>query len=359
MADSVGTLKTNVIANASGFIAGMNQAAAAAKSGVARIKQSFAGVTGALGKAGINLPGEVSGLAGGLMSPGMMGAGAVGALYSTQQMFASQAKEMQHSAARMGMGVEQYQEFSRAAYKSGASTEMAAAGLVKMRQAVFQANTGNTQLTNTFRLMGTSAQQLMRMDSAEQFEAIAKGLSKISNTNVRAGIERELFGKSGSQLDPMLMNVGQGGLKKYQKWHDLTGGDAQVLAETKNSFTKEMPAMARKAAAGIQSWLNADFAEVVGWAHGRMGAGADYLKDLDIQDSMRKANSKRSLDAGMPESTHAFAPLALAGTQAGAEASLGWQFNIGDKLDKTNELLQGIYDRNGGSGTAGEVQGGI
>ena len=150
------------------------------------------------------MPSGLGGMMGGLSNPGMMGLGAAAGAYATMQAFAGQAKEMEHAAARMGVGVEQYQELERAARKSGLSIDETAGGLRKMQTAIFGAMKGGKDLTNTFHALGIDTRKLAHLDAAGQLEEVAKGLAKIQNTTVRRGLETEIFGREGANMDPML-----------------------------------------------------------------------------------------------------------------------------------------------------------
>ena len=344
---TVARLRFDTTVSNGGLRSGMNQAAEIVKSGVGKIGASlsrFGGFGGAFGgvagKLGLSMPGELGGLMGGMANPGMMGLGAAGGLYATVQAFAAKAKELQLSSSKLGIGVEQYQQLERAAKKSGLSIEETAGGMNRMRRAVFEANSGNKSLANTFKTLGINSQRLMQMDAGQQIEAIAQGLSKIGNANQRRGVEEQIFGRSGGEMDPMLMQLGRGGgLGQFKKWYDLSGSEARILAEQKNSVGKDVPGIAQKVAAIWGRDLNTVASEVGGWMHGHMGGGREYLKDQDTIDSIEKHKSA-ALSAPVDTQLHGFGGMAMQGSQAAYELQMAEKYGVVEAQDRTNDLLE-------------------
>lgn len=342
MADSVGTLKTNVTANAAGFVAGIGQAAAAAAGGTSKIKASFAALGGLGGKLGISAGGMgLEGLMGGITSPGMMGLGAVGGIYTTIQGFAGKAKEMIRDSAKMGTTVEQYQQLARVGRQSGISIEETTGGLRKMRMAIYGANQGNKELANTFQSLGLNSRKLMRMNAGDQMEAIAKGLARITNQTERQGLETKIFGRTGAALDPMLLNIAGGGLAKHRRWYDMDASSAQAMAEQKQGWTKELP----DAAAGIFAGAAAGW-KILGAYLGDKFAGgsstlADEAKQLDTAARMQQERGRGGAPAA-DTGLHAFAGLAMAGSQEAYQSTIAWQRGL---QEKQTELLQELVNQ--------------
>ena len=350
---TVARLKFDTIVNNSGLKQGMAQAAQVTKGGMGQIGSmlsssgGFGKLGGIAGNLGISMPTQMSGLMGGLggLGGGLMGGlGAAAGLYATAQAFASQAKTMQMDSAKLGMGVEQYQELSRVASRSGTDIETVSASLQKMRNSVFQANKGNTSLSNTFRSLGLNANELSRMDSGTQLEKVAGALSKVGNANTRLGIERELFGRSGGNLDPMLMNIGNGGLDRHKSWTDWSQTDVRVLAASKQNFTKDIPKAAGKFWAGVVSGFEGIGAEIGGWTQGHTGGREQYYRDQKTLDSMERAKTRDSLGSANAVDTgpRAFGQLAMQGSQEAYAASAAWQYGLQEKGDQQLEFLAQI-----------------
>ena len=224
-ADStIARLKFDTTVSNSGLRSGMAEARQIVQTGVGRIGaelSKFGGFGGIAGKMGFSMPsfGGLGGLSG-LAGPGAImgaGVGAAAAIYGSMQESAQFARGLQLSAEASGLNVEQYQELARASRKSGLSIEETVGGLHHLEYAVFQAGKGNKGLTDTFKRLGLSSDRLKAMNAGEQLEAVAKGLSNISNVTERHGVERELFGREGVSMDPMLQRLGgSGGLSAFK-----------------------------------------------------------------------------------------------------------------------------------------------
>ena len=266
---TVARLKFDTTVSNAGLCAGMVQARQIVESGVGQIGAAlskfggFGGIGGAIGgfssKMGLSMPGQLGGLMGGFASPGAMGlAGGAAGIFALMQENASFARNLRLSSESMGVTTLEYQELSCAAKQSGLSIDETAGGLRRLQNAIYQANKGNKGLTDTFKRLGLSSQQLSNLSGGEQLEAIAKGLAKISNVTERRGLETEVFGREGAAMDPMLMRIGQGkgGLGAFRSWHDLRASDTKILEEQHLALHVDTPAAIRQVQARAGRAIN-------------------------------------------------------------------------------------------------------
>ena len=71
-----------------------------------------------------------------------------------------------------------------------------------------------------------------------------------------------------------------------------------------------------KAAAWAGKTYNTVGAEIGGWLHGRMGGGADYLRDQDIIDSQAKAARMAALAGPTDTGIRQLGELSMYGSQS-------------------------------------------
>jgi Lambda phage tail tape-measure protein (Tape_meas_lam_C) len=165
------------------------------------ITSSMSGLTGALGEAGI-----AAGLAGGAIAAlGLAGAGI--AVFA-----AKSADEFHEMSEKTGVSVEALSSLSYAAKQAGVSTETLVGGLEKMNKSVFAASTASVGAVNAYTRLGVSVKdagnnirptQDILVDLADKFQ-------KMGDTPARGALAMQLFGKSGAEMVPFLIQGKEG-----------------------------------------------------------------------------------------------------------------------------------------------------
>lgn len=123
---------------------------------------------------------------------------------------------------RLGIATEQLTRFQYAAQLSGSSSEGLAKGLEYMQRAIGKAGMGLRETAEAFRQIGLTAADLKRMNTAEQFKAIADGISRTGDSALRAEVMVRIFGESGAALQNMMLR-GRAGLEALGKEADQLG----------------------------------------------------------------------------------------------------------------------------------------
>ncbi len=138
-----------------------------------------------------------------MLSAGMA---AVGGLLGASGVFASMGDRVAKASQRTGIGVERLSELAYAAEQSGADLETLEAGVRRMQKTIAEAAGGSESAQEALANLGLSIQQLAGLSPDRQFMLIADRLAKIANPTERAAAAMELFGRSGTQLLPMIAN---------------------------------------------------------------------------------------------------------------------------------------------------------
>ncbi|GAB6188017.1 phage tail tape measure protein [Thermopirellula anaerolimosa] len=142
-----------------------------------------------------------------MLSAGMA---AVGGLLGASGLFASMGDRVAKASQRTGIGVERLSELAYAAEQSGADLATLEAGLRRMQKTIAEAAGGSESAQEALANLGMSIQQLAGLSPDRQFMLIADRLAKIANPTERAAAAMELFGRSGTQLLPMIANGAAG-----------------------------------------------------------------------------------------------------------------------------------------------------
>ena len=143
---------------------------------------------------------------------------------------------------RTGIAVEELSRFKFAAEQSGSSIQSVENGLRKMANAIQDLERGGANVTQTMTDLGLSAADLTGKTQTEQFMTFAEALSGIEDPGRRAALTMDIFGKSGSELIPLLQE-GAGGFQALSDESDALGGtvtklQAKLGAELTDAFNR-------------------------------------------------------------------------------------------------------------------------
>jgi hypothetical protein len=131
-------------------------------------------------------------------------------------VFSRMGDEMAKASDRTGVQVEALSELAYAADQSGTSLSGLETGLKKSAKLMHEAKDGSKEAHKTISRLGLSVAQLEKMRPDQRFEAFADAISRIKDPGERAAMAMEVFGKSGTELLP-LMKEGAAGIQALRK----------------------------------------------------------------------------------------------------------------------------------------------
>lgn len=141
----------------------------------------------------------------------MGGAAAVGAaaaafapLLNAAKQFADVGSKLDDMSQRTGAAVEGLSALGYAAKQSGTSIDAVEGGIKRAQKAIVEAANGSKDLTAAFQSLNLDVGQLLQMSPDAQFQAIAAAVGRIENPTQRAAMAMQLFGKSGTELLPLM-----------------------------------------------------------------------------------------------------------------------------------------------------------
>ena len=139
---------------------------------------------------------------------GVMGAGlAITAPFAASLgIFAEMGGALEDMSSRTGISVGALTELEFAANQTGASMENVEVSIKKMQKAVAEANDGNKAAMETFADLGVSLEELKSLTPDQQFARIGAAIAKIQDPAKKTNAALSIFGKSGTQLLPMIQN---------------------------------------------------------------------------------------------------------------------------------------------------------
>jgi hypothetical protein len=124
----------------------------------------------------------------------------------TQAMQAAGA--LNDTAIKTGLSIDALQRLQFAATLSGGSLEGVSGAVARMQKALVGAEEGGKEAVAALDRLGLSAQQILTLSPDKQFEAIAQKIASIQDPAERTTAAMALFGRSGAELMPLLVNIG-------------------------------------------------------------------------------------------------------------------------------------------------------
>lgn len=136
--------------------------------------------------------------------------------------FAEAGSELNDMSERTGASVEGLSALKYAAQQTGADVGSLETGFKKMGQTLANAAEGSDQAKESLQKVGVSVSDLQGLSPEEQFAKIADGISQIGDPAKRTAAAIDIFGKSGTDLLPIL-NGGSEGLAAFRERAEALG----------------------------------------------------------------------------------------------------------------------------------------
>jgi hypothetical protein len=131
-----------------------------------------------------------------------------------------------------------------------------------MSDTMYQAAQGSDSAVAAFKSLGLSVGELRSMAPDEAFTKLASAVASVEDPFLRAGVAKDVFGKQGTQLLPLLADGADGLEKMRQEARDLgitMGGDA---AAASNKFNDVLSKLGRSVT-GVQFALGSAFLPII------------------------------------------------------------------------------------------------
>ena len=133
-----------------------------------------------------------------------MGAGIVGPIFASAAAFANVGSALFDMSKRTGVATESLSVLQFAAEQTGTDMGGVETALKKMQKAIFAAGSGSKEAAEALAMVGLSAGDLEGLSADQQMGKIADGLMAIEDPGARAAVAMKIFGKSGTDILPML-----------------------------------------------------------------------------------------------------------------------------------------------------------
>lgn len=150
-----------------------------------------------------------------------MGAAITGAIGFSVKAWAAAGDQVAKMAKRTGLGTAALSELKYAAEISGTSLSAVELATKNMSRVMLDASDGLETAERSFKRLGINVKDLKQLKPEEQFLKIAGAIADISDPTTRAGAALDIFGRSGTDLLPLLQEGSDGMAKLRQEAQDL------------------------------------------------------------------------------------------------------------------------------------------
>ena len=180
-------------------------------------------------KAGAASSGGLTRFGGALKTAGLAAAGlgiaaaGAAAAFGVQSVrkFAQAGDEIHKMAIRTGFSAETLSELRHAAALSGTDLQTLERGVARMQRTLGDASEGTGAAVDALGKLGLKYEDLAGLNPEQQFETIAARLADMEDPTLRAATAQEIFGRSGTNLLPMLADGSEGLAAMRKEAHDL------------------------------------------------------------------------------------------------------------------------------------------
>lgn len=143
------------------------------------------------------------------------------ALLGVANKSAETADRVDKLSQKVLMSRKGFQEWDHIMNQSGVSIESMQGGMKKLNKMMTDGVSGNKKAVATFKELGFSMSELKKMSPEEAFEKAVKALQKMPEGAKKAQLANELFGRSGSELAPILNATSEDIEQLRKDAHDL------------------------------------------------------------------------------------------------------------------------------------------
>ncbi len=138
------------------------------------------------------------------------------------KQYADLGSEIYDMSKKTGLGARTISQLKYAAEQSGASIATLDTAVKRMQKTLYDASKGTKSANDALNALGLKIEDVIDLSPDEQFEKIMQALAGIEDPTLRAGAAMEIFGRSGTDMLPML-DGGIEGLNALKEAASKTG----------------------------------------------------------------------------------------------------------------------------------------
>lgn len=143
----------------------------------------------------------------GVVAAGASITAAFAAATTAATKFIAVGDDIDKIAARTQLAAEDVQSLAFAFEQNGGSATDLETSVRSLNRNILDLQRGSATAVDNFRDLGITMHDLNGLNQAERFRLVAKALQGIEDESIRSGVALKVFGRSGSQLLPLIKNM--------------------------------------------------------------------------------------------------------------------------------------------------------
>lgn len=143
------------------------------------------------------------------------------AVWDLSTKAAESADRIDKMSQKIGLSRKAYQEWDYVLSQNGMNIDSMKGGIKTLTGQISKAQTGAGASAEAFARLGISTEQLNTMSREDIFKAAITGLQGVSSETEKAALANQLFGRSGSEMAPLLNQSAESTQNLIDKANDL------------------------------------------------------------------------------------------------------------------------------------------
>jgi hypothetical protein len=172
---------------------------------------------------------------------------------------------------------------------AGVGSDELDAALQRQRKTLYDATLGVSGATEALELLGLESQELMRLNTYEQFLRIADSLSEVENATERAALAQKVFGRGVSLEFIAMMSEGSDAMAGFAEEADRLGLAVSRLDAAKVEAANDAMSRVRSRIAGLGNVIAVELAPII------EGMAGKFLEASGDAEEMG-ATARRAID---------------------------------------------------------------
>lgn len=253
------------------------------------------------------------------------------------------AESMVTVAARTGASIEEVQRWDFIAKMTGTSVEALADAVNKMQKSLVAADEDGKKAADALESIGIGSRDLLALQPAEQFQAIAEGLAQIQNPAERVATATDILGKAGAAAIPTLLEMAEKA-DEFAEGMNRIGGTVSEDAVRAVESLGDQAAETKQALTNLTTEILAGLAPAFG---ALLTAATETIAGLRLLDgvgdnAMVNLDNKITLAEDNLKTMKATAYASFGGMNSATQAAIAEQENLIKSLRDQQAAMLGL-----------------
>lgn len=205
------------------------------------------------------------------------GAGVIAPITAAVNQYMSFGEDIANAAVRTGVGVRSLSQLAYAAESTGLVLGDLESTFKRTQKTIFEAFQGDEAAAKSMERLNVSLGVLARLSPEAQFSMIADALNEVRDSTAKTGAATGVFGKSGTQILPMISNFRELQREARRLGYDMSENLVARAQQLDDEYDR-LRAAIRSVAIAVGSELTPGLVSLGGYLRQHVGDIRDWTK---------------------------------------------------------------------------------